>query len=71
MILKMWVKSEFILWKPPHYNLMIDKSKKIYAFEALSVSKTYCYGQSQDFLFKHPLQMVYFQRILPSQIQFL
>ena len=49
---------------------MIDTSKKIYAFEALPVSKTYFYCQSHDILFKHHLQMVYFQRILHSQIQF-
>ena len=69
MILKMWVKSKFVLWKPPHYKLL-EKSKKIYDFEALTVSKTYCYGQSQEIIFKHHLQMVYFQQILHSQIQF-
>ena len=49
---------------------MIEKSKKIYIFELLSGSKTYCYCQAQEILFKQHVQMVYFRGILHGQMQF-
>ena len=40
MILKMWVKSEFVLWKPRYYNLLTEKKdKKIHVFEIIILWK--------------------------------
>ena len=34
MILKMWVKSKFVLWQPRYYNLLTEKKdKKIHDFD--------------------------------------
>ena len=43
--------------EPRQRNLLIEKSKKIYVFEALPVLKTHCYCQFQEILFKQ-----YFRR---------
>ena len=40
MILKMWVKSEFVLRKPRYYNLLTEKKdKKIHVFEIIILWK--------------------------------
>ena len=53
-----------------HCNLLIRKSKKVYAFEGPPISKTYCYCQSQEILFIQHLQMVYFWRNSHDQMHF-
>ena len=56
MILKMWVKSTFALCQPRYYNLLTEKKdEKIHAFEVLIFSKTYCYCQYREIIFKHYL----------------
>ena len=56
--------------EPSPYKLLIEKSKKIRIFEALPFSKTHCYCQSQEILFKQHPQKVFFQGILHRQIQY-
>ena len=49
-LLKMWVKSKFVLWQLGYYNLLTEKKeKKIHVFEVLIFLKTSCYCQSQVF----------------------
>ena len=41
MVLKMWLKSNFVLWQPGCYTLLTErKDKKIQDFEELIFSKT-------------------------------
>ena len=39
MILKMWVKSKFVLCQPRYYNLLTEKYKEIHVFEVLSFER--------------------------------
>ena len=50
MISKVCVKSKFVLWQPYYYNLLTEKGRRIYVFETLLFSKTYCYCQSQEII---------------------
>ena len=68
-ISKIWVKNKFVLWQPRYYNLLTEKGKKIYVFEALLFLKTCCYCQSQETFFKYHLKMIYFWKILHGPIQ--
>ena len=39
MILKMWVKSKFVLCQPRYYNLLTEKYKEIHVLEVLSFER--------------------------------
>ena len=39
MILKMWVKSKFVLCQPRYYKLLTEKYKEIHVFEVLSLER--------------------------------
>ena len=70
MVLKIWVKSKFVLCQTRYYNLLTEKkNKKIHVFEVLIFLKTYRYCQSQEILLKHHLPMIYFWETLHCQIQ--
>ena len=52
MILKMWVKSKFVLCKPRYYNSFTEKN--VFTFLKYSLfRRRYC--QCQEILFKHHL----------------
>ena len=56
MILKMWVKSKYVLWQPRYYNLLAEKSdKEIHVFEIHIFENALLYCQSQEILFKYHL----------------
>ena len=55
MNFKVCVKNTIILWQPRYYNLFTEKEEKTHIFEAPIFSKTYCYCQSQEIIFKHHL----------------
>ena len=70
MIFKMWVKSKFVFRQPGYYNLLTEKKdKNIHVFGVLICLRTYCYCQSQEILFKHHLQVIYFWEVSHCQIQ--